>query len=301
MRPVSSKGKQVIIKGFITWDADRYNLSTNDLNTGLILSVKGIPYFQLNMEEYGVTTIRTARPGEKKSCLVVECDWIQDEMNISRSALVDSPKTMELKKIITEIFQKIESSDAFLKFRTLPEKSKVQEQSGVLAEEKRIIEHKEQNWVVFVKEGIGDQFVILMREPKYEQEVNAIIWKLEALNALPFEIFRSLAYIGGSKGPDLLVNFLEEKGGEPQRAAVIEVELNFYNYKTHGHVPAQYPKVVCWDAPTSGRKAKLNKTQKSYKYTVSTEDYQVHVYVIKQMPGIKVMSREELHEKGINI
>ena len=301
MLPISSKNKPVIVKGLITWDADRYDLSTRNLNTGLILSVKGIPYFKLDMEEYGVTTIRTARPGEKKTCLVVESDWIQDEMNISRSALVDSPKTVELKEIVTEIFQRIESSDAFLKFRTLPEKGKVQEQSSVLAEEKRLIEHKEQNWVVFDKGGSDNQISILMREPKYEQEVNAIIWKLEALGALPFEMFRSLAYIGGSKGPDLLVNFLEEKGGEPQRATVIEIEVNFYNYKTHGHVPAQYPKVICWDIPASGRKVKLNKTQKAFKYTVNTEDYQIHVFVIKQMPGVKVMSREELQEKGVLI
>lgn len=301
MGSISSKDKPVIVKGFITWDADRYNLSTANLNTGLILSVKGIPYFTLNMEEYGVTTIRTARPGEKKTCLVVECDWIQDEMNISRSALVDSPKTLELRKIVTEIFQKIESSEAFLSFRTLPEKGKVQEQSGVLAKQKRKIEQKDQNWVVYDKGTEPHQFTVLIREPQSEQEVNAIIWKLEALNALPFETFRTLSYIGAAKGPDLLVHFLEEKGGEPQRATVVEVELNFYNYKTHGHVPAQYPKVICWEIPTSGRKVKLNKSQKSYKYTVNTDDYQVHVFVIKQMPGVKVMSREELQEKGIYI
>jgi hypothetical protein len=298
MGPISSKRKPVRVKGFITWDADHYDLSSTNLNTGLILSVKGIPYFNLNMEEYGVTTIRTARPGEKKTCLIVECDWIQDEMNISRSALNDLPKALELKKIVTEIFQKIESSEAFLKFRTLPEKKKVEEQSGVLAKQKQRIENIEQNWVVCEQES-NKSPIVLMREPQNEHEVNALIWKLEALNALPFETFRSLAYIGAAKGPDMLVNFLEEKGGEPQRATVVEVEINFYNYKTHGHVPAQYPKVICWEIPASGRKVKLNKTQKNYKYTVNTEDYQVHVFVIKQMPGIKVMSRDELQQKGV--
>lgn len=299
MTPKSSKEKPVRVKGFITWDTYRYELSSGKFNTGLILSVKGIPYFNLNMEEYGVTTIRTARPGEKKSCIVVECDWIQGEMNISRSDLKDLPNTLELKRIVKDIFQRIESSDEFLKFRTLPEKNKIEAQSGILAEQKRKIEERDQNWVVYIDETRKDKPITLMREPQNEHEVNALIWKLEALKALPFETFQSLAYIGAAKGPDLLVNFLEEKGGEPQRATVVEVELNFYNYKTHGHVPQQYPKVVCWDIPASGRKVKLVKTKKPYKYTATTAEYQLHVFVIKQMPGIRVMSREELQENDI--
>jgi hypothetical protein len=220
-------------------------------------------------------------------------------MNISRSGLVDSPKTVELKNIVTEIFQRIETSQEFLTFRSLPEKTKIEGQSEVLAQEKLQIESKDQNWVVFETGDSSSPPVILIREPKYEHEVDALIWKLEAMNALPFETFKSLAYIGGGKGPDLLASFLEEKGSEPQRATVIEIELNFYNYKSHGHKPAQYPKVICWDVPSSGRKVKLNKTKKSYKYTINMDDYQVHVYCIKHMPGIKVYSREELQEKGI--
>jgi len=298
MKPKSSKQKPVVIKGFITWDTKRYDLSSDNLNTGLIISVKGIPYFKLDMEEYGVTSIRTARPGEKKTCLILECDWIQDEMNISRSGLVDSPKTVELRNIVAEMFQRIETSQEFLTFRSLPEKTKIEDQSEVLAQEKLQIESKDQNWVVFESGDSSNPPIILIREPKYEHEVDALIWKLEAMNALPFETFQSLAYIGGGKGPDLLVSFLEEKGSEPQRATVVEIELNFYNYRPHGHKPAQYPKVICWDVPSSGRKVKLNKTKKSYKYTANMDDYQVHVYCIKNMPGIKVYSRDELQEKG---
>jgi hypothetical protein len=34
---------------------------------------------------------------------------------------------------------------------------------------------------------------------------------------------------------------------------------------------------------------------------LSSEEYQVHVFAIKYMDGIKVMSREELQKKGIQI
>lgn len=300
MTPKSSKALRVKVKGFITWDADRHGLSSDKKNTGLILSVKGIPYFNLDMEEYGVTTLRTARPGEKKTCLVVECDQIHEEMNISRSGLVDSARTLELKREVAEIFRRLESSSEYLTFRTLQEKEKKEQHAIVLAEEKRLIEHKDQNWVIYQKEN--EQPIVLIREPRNEAEVNAILWKLEALNALPFKYFRTLAYIGAGKGPDILAVYQEESGSEPQRATVFEIELNFYNYKSHGHTPAQYPKVLCWDIPASGRKVKLTKSPtRGYKYTINTGDYQVHIFVIKQMEGIKVMSREELYNTGVNI
>lgn len=299
MGPRSSKSMKVLVKGFLTWEPDEYELSNSNLNTGLILSVKGIPYFSLNMEDYGVTTIRTARPGEKKVCLIVECDAIQDDMNISRSGLVDSPKTQELKRVVADIFQRIETSKQYLTFRTIPEKDKQYLQSDILLKEKKILEDKEQNWVVLERPGMEP--LVLLREPRNEQEVNILIWKLEALDALPFQMFKTLAYIGAAKGPDILVNFQEDKGDEPQLATVVEVENNFYNYAAHGHAPAQYPKVICWDIPSQGRKIKLNKSPKPHKYTVNLTEYQLHVFVLKQLEVIKVRSREELDNKGIKI
>ena len=299
MCPKKGNAKSITLKGIITWDATRHNLSSDNLNTGLILSVKGIPYFKLNMEEYGVSTIRTARPGENKCCLVVECDWIQDEMNISRCGLVDSPKAVELRKIVSGIFQRIESSPEYLTFRRLPERDKFAKQSGYLSDEKKKISDQIQNWIVYAPPQ--QEPVVLVREPQNEQEVNILIWKLEALNALPFKKFKTLAYIGAAKGPDILVNYQEEEGSEPQLATVVEIENNFYNYKSHGHMPSQYPKVVCWDIPSSGRKAKLNKTSKRYKYTHSAADFQVHVFVLKLMDNIKIMSRQEVDQAGIDI
>ena len=118
INPKKSTSLSVNVKGFLTWRPEVYHLSKSNLNTGLILSVKGIPYFTLSMEEYGATSIRTARPGEERTCLVVECDGIQDEMNISRSGLVDSPRTIELKKLVSEIFERVESSEKYLSFST---------------------------------------------------------------------------------------------------------------------------------------------------------------------------------------
>jgi hypothetical protein len=297
VEPKSSNAMKVRLKGLITWDPTHYGLSAANQNTGLILSVRGIPYFTLDLKEYGAISIPTARPGEEKTCLVLECDAIQEEMNISRSGLVDSAKTEELKQIAAGLFQRVESSAPYLSFRNLPERIKVGIQGDALAQEKSAIEQPEQTWVVYEKEN---QISVLIREPKNEMEVNALLWKLEAMGALPFQTFSTLAYVGAAKGPDLLVNFREDKSSELSRAAVVEVENNFYNYKTHGHTPPQYPKVICWDVPTSGRKAKVTKVpNKPYKFVSHGDEYTVHVYAIKYMDGIKVMSREDLKKRGI--
>ena len=116
-KPGTNVRLRVTMKGFYTWDEEKHGLTNDSLNTGLILSVKGIPYFPLDMEQYGSQSLRTANPGVKKCCLIVECDQIQEEMNISRSALVDSEMTDLLKTTVAAVFQRIESSQEYLDFR----------------------------------------------------------------------------------------------------------------------------------------------------------------------------------------
>ena len=299
LEPKSSHSMRVRLKGLLTWDPSHYDLSENNQNTGTILSVKGIPYFEVDMSEYGATSIPHARPGKERTCLVLECDAIQARMNISRSDLVDSAETDELKKVAGELFRRVETSDAYLEFRRLPEEEKKRAQGGIIDLEQEKIQRPEQPWVVLQK--AGGESAVPIREPQCEMEVNALLWKLEALDALPFEKFKTLAYIGAAKGPDLLVNFQEDKSSAPYPTTVVEVERNFYNYKIHGHTPPQYPKVICWDVPTSGRKAKIDSTKKPYKFVLQGKEYIVHVFVIKHMDNIKVMTREELQEKGVRI
>ena len=288
----------VQIRGFLAWEADRLGLDKNGLNTGLILSSRGIPYFKLDMEKFGARSIKTY-PGKGGTCLVVECDQINSEMNISRSGLIDSEKTLAFNETVKSIMEELETSQEYLeKFRSIPAKKKREQSAIYLEEQKRNIESENQNFVVFTKENKSP--ILLIREPQNESEVNALIWKLEAINALPFEKFQTLGYVGAKRGPDLMVNYQEEKDSEPHRAVVIEVENNFYSYKTHAHYPSQYPKVICWDIPTSGRKVRLQSTSKKYKYTVDMKEYQVHVFVIKQFEGISILSRKELGDIGLN-
>lgn len=290
----------VILKGFLTWEGSKYGLDKNGLNTGLILSSKGIPYFELDIEDYGPRSMTPGHPGKGGICLVVECDYMGKEMNISRSNLVDSARTVQFKKAVRALLQELETSPAYLQeFRPVKTVKKRKKAAKYLADQKRSIESEDQNWVVLERER--QPSLPLMREPENESEVNALIWKLETLGALPFHRFQSLAYVGARRGPDLLANFQEDQDSEPLRGAIIEIENNFYSYKTHGHYPPQYPKVICWDIPSSGRKVRLNETSKTYKFTVSTDEYQVHVFVLKLMDGVKVVSKNELVDLGLEL
>jgi len=99
----TNKTVAACIRGFITWDSERYSLSESQLNCGLILSVRGIPYFSLDMEQCGSRSMGISNPGWKKCCLILECDAIQEDMNISRSALVDSEKVKLLRQLTTQM------------------------------------------------------------------------------------------------------------------------------------------------------------------------------------------------------
>src|SRR5438132_9773249 len=83
------------------------------------------------------------------------------------------------------------------------------------------------------------------REPENEHDTLAILWKLEAINALPFHQFESLEH--GRSGADIVAHFRENAESNPERFVTIEAESTFTNYKLHGHNPSQMPIVICWD------------------------------------------------------
>ena len=93
----------------------------------------------------------------------------------------------------------------------------------------------------------------------------------------------------------MIVNFQEDKTSEPSRAAVVEVENRFYNYKAHGHTPSQYPRVICWEVGATP-KISISKTDKKYKFTADKEDFQLHIFAVRMMDAIKVLTKKELRK-----
>jgi len=290
----TNKTVSVHMKGFYTWDEKDYGLDKNQLNTGLILSVRGIPYFSLDMAEYGSRNLKNARPGVDKCCLVVECDQIQEEMNISRSGLVDSEDVDLFKSAVSKIFERIESSDEYLKFRRVQEDRKVVASAQELGIKKQELEAENQKWVV-CQTPESKKPILLLREPEYEADVLCLLWKLEVLNALPFKKFQTLGYVGSGKkgGPDLIAHFQEDEQSDQERYTPIEVENKFYNYIPHGHKPSQFPKVICWEIGKTP-KLTINKTDKKYKFTTVKSEFQIHIFCLRLMDNVKVLSKKEL-------
>jgi len=286
----TNKSVTAQMKGFYTWDEKDYGLDKNQLNTGVILSVKGIPYFTVDMEEYGSRSLRTARPGVNKCCLIVECAQIQGEMNISRSGLVDSEDVDLFKSAVAGIFDKVESSSTFLDFRGIQEERKTIAGAEELESKKLKLESENQRWVVY-QQSDSDKPIILAREPENENDVLCILWKLESLNALPFKRFQTLGHAG--TGPDLIAHFQEDEQSNPDRYTSIEVENRFYNYTIHGHKPSQYPRVICWEIGKTP-KVPINKTDKKFKFTTLKEDLQIHIFALRLMDKVRVLTKKEL-------
>jgi hypothetical protein len=291
----TNRSVSVYIKGFYTWNDKDYGLDKNQMNTGLILSAKGIPYFDLNMEAYGSRNLRTARPGSNKCCLIAESDQLQEEMNISRSGLVDSENTELFRKAVSEIFEKIESSQEYLKFRRFQEEAKIITDAESLDSKKQSLESENQRWVIY-QSSESEKPIVLLREPENENDVLCLLWKLEALGALPFKKFQTLGHVGS--GPGLIVHFQEDAQSSPETYTYIEIEKRFYNYKIQGHILSQNPRVICWEI---GKTPKIptNKTDKKYKHTAVKDGFQIHIFSIRLIDGIKVVQKKELSKYGL--
>jgi hypothetical protein len=289
-KPGTNKSVQATLRGFITWDSEGFKLSDSRLNCGLILSVRGIPYFELDMEKYGSRSMSISNPGWKKCCLVLECDAIQEDMNISRSGLVDSERVVLLRQAATKMFQELEKSGDYLAFRQIPKKRKNIAGASALAEKKKTIESEDQRWVIWKDPKTGRD-VSLGREPENENDALLILGKLEVLGALPFTQFEILGHAG--YGPDLIVHFQEDSQSNPERYISVEAESRFTNYSAHGHIPSLYPRVICWEIGGKPR-MRMKKTDKAYKRIAEDGDLAVHVFCMRDIDGVQVVTKAQL-------
>lgn len=294
VRPGTNIAASVRVHGFVTWDDREHGLSRTRLNTGLILSVQGIPYFTLPMKTRGSRSLATTTPGEDKCCLILECNDVREDLNISRTALVDSPKTQLLEQAAEKVLKRIEESDEYRVFRQVPKTRKHIVGADRLGTVKAGIQTDAQRWVVFEHED--GRRTVLLREPANENDVLLLLAKLDALKLLPFEQFEILGHAG--TGPDLLVRFRETNQSEPESCAVLEVETRFANYVAHGHIPAQYARVVCWQL-SSKRRMDVRPTNSTYKYTADAGEFMVHIFRLDRLAGIKVLTTQELRDKGL--
>lgn len=272
------------LRGLYSVEAGRFGLAEESGNTGLILAVGGIPYFDLGLEQY--TEGRRGlgiNPSAKNCSLIVECDAVQEEMNISRSGINDGAVKEAFDRSVKSLLRRVADSEDYKTFVLYTKRAKDIRGAETLDQRKRSLERAEQMWTYWVNPANGERRR-LHREPENEQDTLAVLWKLEALGALPFTAFESLEH--GGSGADMIAHFRESPESNPERFVTIEAEYVFSNYKSHGHNPSQMPTVICWDLSKS-RKIKLKDTNLSWKFVAEAGDQNVRVYVISRMPNIQ--------------
>lgn len=274
---------KIVIRGFYSWDNTRFGLGESDYNNGLIVSVKGIPYFAWNLRDIGSGQLGVARPGNNNCCLIAECDGVNDEMNIGRTDLVDSETKDKFLEGVLELIRKIEGAENQTKFLQYHGIEKGKETAKVIEKAQQDIGQTTE-WV-YVRDDKGN-VQRLGRVPKNEPETLLVLWKLEAIGALPFKRFETLCHLG-QKGPDLLVHFQEDDQTAPEVPAVVEVERVFWNYTYHGHSTGLHPTVVCWERG-SKPKIRMEKTKKHYKHFAIAGDERVRIYSIKDFENVYV-------------
>jgi hypothetical protein len=131
-----------------------------------------------------------------------------------------------------------------------------------------------------------------MREPQNETDTLAILWKMEALQALPFPTFESLAY--SPSGADLVVHFQEDNSSNTERFSTFEIEYKFYNYKEHEHFIPQFPTVICWEINPKP-KLSVKATAKPFKFVVSLEEATLRIFTLSKIPKIHIATEEEMN------
>ena len=278
---------EVFLKGGFTLDTGLFGLSKHRYNTGLRLSIKGIPYFQLDFYFH---------KGEKYSlykdmgCFIVECDALESKLNMDRSNISNQfgndPIVSAFRRLTRKCFDDFVDSASYQNFQI--NYNKVNEQSKAEAVRKRqtSLSDPEQQYVCIELNNILRP---LHRFPNSEHDTLALFWKLEALEKLPFAKFISLEHTSRD-GIDVIANYQIADDASLNSFVSIEFEHVFENFLVHGHNPNQTSAIICWSIRNTSVLRKIN--DYLYYYDVNTSS--IPVFIIEKFPDIKVKNYSEI-------
>jgi hypothetical protein len=270
---------EVTLKGGYTLDTGKFQLSPRRYNTGVILSVKGIPYFPLDFNEY-----RGNFQLMSKLCsMVAECDVMEKCLSMDRNWFIESPITVTFEKALSKAFRKLLEMDDYKRLIHNMEEEERKIKGKSLELRKQALMASTQRYV-FVDGHEGP----LHREPDNEHDTLALLWKLEGMGKIPLTVFRTLEHTSIS-GIDIIGELQEKDGDEVHKFASLEVEFAFHRFLLHRHSPSQTRYVFCWEIadPES-----LDKTELPYKYRKIVDEKVIEVYEIRRFPGIQVKKVE---------
>ncbi len=267
----------VILKGGYALKTGEFNMSDYGImeskGLGLTYVWKGIPYFNLDFNHYKPQGFELYY----KFCrFVVECDEI--ETDIARSRIVsDGVKEPLFTSALREAFRKIMETNDYKEWVKYRRELKRKDLGTTLNQRKDTLLRSGQKWVFYDGE-------LIHKEPENEQDVRALLWKLEGLKALPFHYFRTLEHTA-QKGIDIIADYQEKDFSEKKLFQAIEVEHILENYSDHDHVPEQTSLIIAWD---SKNRDKLTKAEGEWKYVWEYMGHNLSVVLLKYLPKIEV-------------
>ena len=262
-----------------------YSLSRWRYNTGLRLSVLGIPFFRLDFHRL---------KGERFQqymdlcSFVVECDQLWTKLNIDRSGYnLDDPVVQAFERATRSAFDEFAQSKQYVQFMGRRRKEDEISKSMYLNERKNALGSPLQMYVC-KKDSRGDMRVV-HRVPENEADVRALFWKLEGADLIPFHRFNSLEHTAQS-GIDVIATFQETEDSQLKIMEAVEFELAFENFIAHGHNPKQTSLVVCWEIRYPERTQKVNDWQ--HRALIGQDT--LTVLVMSKFPGMGIHTRSEV-------
>jgi len=237
----------VVLKGGFTLDtanafAPGEGLSPQRGNTGLRLSVLGIPYFRLDFYRLRGERFQML---ESLCSFVVECDKLNTRLNIDRSGYNrDDPVVKAFEKAVTKAFDQLALSEDYKAFNEKRRHEDEVTKSRFLNERKTALGKPAQEYVCLGDPTSGGRR-LLHRVPENEQDTLALFWKLEGANALPFAHFISLEHTNKG-GIDVIADYQLDEDGQLRIAEAIEFEHTYENFLAHGHSAKQTSMIICW-------------------------------------------------------
>jgi hypothetical protein len=243
---------------------------------GLTYAWKGIPYFNLDFNYYKPDGFDLYY---RFSRFVAECDEVDTDM--ARSRIVsDGAKEPLFTTALKECFRNVMETEDYKAWVTFRRELKRKDLGVTLNQRKDTLSNKDQEWVFC--EG-----QLLHKKPDNEQDVRALLWKLEGLKALPFYYFRTLEHTA-QKGIDVIAEYQEKDFSEKKMFQAVEVEYTLENYSDHDHVPEQTSLIVAWDAKN---KAKLTAVDGQWKYVWPYMGHNLNVVLLRYVPKIEIKAK----------
>lgn len=252
----TEKEVKVILKGGFTLDTGKFGLSPRRYNTGLRLSIKGIPYFQLPFYDYKGNKFQQY----KDLCsFIVECDAMEPKLNLDRSnisnQLGNDIVVKTFRKLTAKCFDELTETDAYKEFQKNKKKEDERNKAKTVRDRQKKLSDPNQEYVCIKQ---NTEIKVLHRVPeKSEMDTLAVFWKLEALDLLPFENFITWEHTK-KEGIDVIASFQIDDESALEDFVPIEFEATFENFISHGHNPKQTKCIICWTTLNNKKLRKIN-------------------------------------------